>query len=31
VQPSKTLQKASEESKTIKKASEEKKRGLFGR
>jgi YidC/Oxa1 family membrane protein insertase len=31
VEPSKTLQKASEESKTIKKASEEKKKGLFGR
>jgi YidC/Oxa1 family membrane protein insertase len=31
VQPSKTMQKASEESQTIKKASEEKKRGLFGR
>jgi YidC/Oxa1 family membrane protein insertase len=31
VQPSKTLQKATEESKAIKKASEEKKRGLFGR
>ena len=31
VQPSKTLQKASEESKIVKKASEEKKRGLFGR
>jgi YidC/Oxa1 family membrane protein insertase len=31
VQPSKTVQKATEESKTLKKASEEKKRGLFGR
>jgi YidC/Oxa1 family membrane protein insertase len=31
VQPSKTLQKADEESKTLKKASEDKKRGLFGR
>jgi hypothetical protein len=31
VQPSKTLQKATEESKTIKKGSEEKKRGIFGR
>jgi YidC/Oxa1 family membrane protein insertase len=31
VQPSKTLQKASEESKTIKKGSVEKKRGIFGR
>jgi membrane protein insertase Oxa1/YidC/SpoIIIJ len=31
VQPSKTIQKASEESETIKKASGEKKRGFFGR
>ena len=31
VQPSKTLQKATEESETIKKASDEKKRGLFRR
>jgi len=30
-QPSKMVQKATEESKTLKKASEEKKRGLFGR
>jgi YidC/Oxa1 family membrane protein insertase len=31
VEPSKTIQKATEESKMLKKASEEKKRGLFGR